>query len=152
MHSFPRPVLCSPDEASAQPRLFPSAPFLHTGFAPLTGHGSQQYRTLTAPELTQQMLDSKNMMCSPDPRHDRYLTAVTLFRDRVSTKEVDDQVLNVQNKIHQVCRADPELDQGWRLRHSSKGLKMTVTFSATPQRFDDVQDGRRIPPTTMRQS
>ena len=43
-------------------------------------------------------LDSKNMMCSPDPRHDRYLTAVTLFRDRVSTKEVDDQVLNVQNK------------------------------------------------------
>ena len=98
VHSIPRPVHCSPDEASAQPHLFPSAPFLHTGFAPLTAHGSQQYRTLTAPELTQQMLDCKNMICSPDPRHDRYLTAVTLFRHRVSTKEVDDQVLNVQNK------------------------------------------------------
>merc|ERR1719183_1229651 len=34
------------------------------GFAPLTSRGSQQYRALTVPELTQQMFDAKNMKAS----------------------------------------------------------------------------------------
>lgn len=38
------------------------------------------------------------MMCAADPRHGRYLTASALFRGRMSTKEVDEQMLNVQNK------------------------------------------------------
>jgi Tubulin C-terminal domain len=45
-----------------------------------------------------QMWDAKNMMCAADPRHGRYLTASALFRGRMSTKEVDEQMLNVQNK------------------------------------------------------
>merc|ERR1711988_1027672 len=49
-------------------------------------------------ELTQQMFDAKNMMCAADPRHGRYLTCSALFRGRMSTKEVDEQMLNVQNK------------------------------------------------------
>jgi len=57
------------------------------GFTPLTSRGSQQYRSLTVPELTQQMWDAKNMMCAADPRHGRYLTASALFRGRMSTKE-----------------------------------------------------------------
>merc|ERR1712070_1178213 len=60
--------------------------------------GSQQYRALTGPELTQQQFDAKNMMCAADPRHGRYLTAACMFRGRMSTKEVDEQMLNVQNK------------------------------------------------------
>jgi hypothetical protein len=68
------------------------------GFTPLTSRGSQQYRALTVPELTQQMWDAKNMMCAADPRHGRYLTAAAQFRGRMSTKEVDEQMLNVQNK------------------------------------------------------
>ena len=77
---------------------FPRLHFFMTGFAPLTSRGSQQYRALTVPELTQQMFDAKNMMCAADPRHGRYLTATALFRGRMSTKEVDEQMLNVQNK------------------------------------------------------
>eukprot|EP00483_Globobulimina_turgida_P011409 UN11431 len=69
-----------------------------TGFAPLTSRGSQQYRALTVPELTQQMLDAQNMMCASHPRHGRYLTASAMFRGRMSTKEVDEQMLNVHNK------------------------------------------------------
>ena len=38
------------------------------------------------------------MMAAADPRHGRYLTACALFRGRMSTKEVDEQMLNVQNK------------------------------------------------------
>jgi len=108
---------------------FPRLHFFMIGFAPLTSRGSQQYRALTVPELTQQMFDAKNMMCASDPRHGRYLTASALFRGRMSTKEVDEQMLNVQNKNSSyfvewipnnikssVCDIPP------------KGLKMSVTF------------------------
>lgn len=44
------------------------------------------------------MFDAKNMMCASDPRYGRYLTASVMFRGRMSTKEVDEQILNVQTK------------------------------------------------------
>ncbi|KAA6388636.1 MAG: putative Tubulin beta chain, partial [Streblomastix strix] len=53
---------------------FPRLHFFLVGFAPLTSRGSQQYRALSVPELTQQMFDAKNMMAASDPRHGRYLT------------------------------------------------------------------------------
>merc|ERR1719296_624919 len=75
------------------------------------------------------MFDAKNMMWAADPRHGRYLTAAALFRERMSTKEVDEQMLNVQNKNSSyfvewipnniksaVCDIPP------------KGLKMAVAF------------------------
>merc|ERR1712025_201962 len=108
---------------------FPRLHFFMVGFSPLTLRGSQQYRALTVPELTQQMFDAKNMMCAADPRHGRYLTAASLFRGRMSAKEVDEQMLNVQNKNSSyfvewipnniktgICGIPP------------KGLKMAVTF------------------------
>ncbi|CAA7406917.1 unnamed protein product [Spirodela intermedia] len=108
---------------------FPRLHFFMVGFAPLTSRGSQQYRSLTVPELTQQMWDAKNMMCAADPRHGRYLTASAMFRGRMSTKEVDEQLINVQNKNSSyfvewipnnvkssVCDIPP------------KGLKMAATF------------------------
>ena len=55
-------------------------------------------RSLTVPELTQQMFDAKNMMAACDPRHGRYLTVAAVFRGRMSMKEVDEQMLNIQNK------------------------------------------------------
>ena len=58
---------------------FPRLHFFLVGFAPLTSRGSQQYRAVTVPELTQQMFDAKNMMAASDPRHGRYLTVSVLF-------------------------------------------------------------------------
>uniref|UniRef100_A0A8W8M2F5 Tubulin/FtsZ 2-layer sandwich domain-containing protein n=1 Tax=Magallana gigas TaxID=29159 RepID=A0A8W8M2F5_MAGGI len=77
---------------------FPRLHFFITGFAPLTSRGCQQYRTVSVPELTQQMFDARNMMAACDPRHGRYLTVAAMFRGRMSMKEVDEQMLNVQNK------------------------------------------------------
>ena len=65
---------------------FPRLHFFIPGFAPLTSRGSQQYRALTVPELTQQMFDAKNMMAACDPRHGRYLTVAAIFRGRMSMK------------------------------------------------------------------
>jgi len=108
---------------------FPRLHFFMIGFAPLTSRGSSIYRNLSVPELTQQMFDAKNMMCAADPRHGRYLTASAIFRGRMSTKEVDEQMLNVGNKNSSyfvewipnnikssICDIPP------------KGLKMAVTF------------------------
>ena len=56
--------------------------FFMNGFAPLTSRGSQQYRALTVPELTQQMFDAKNMMCAADPREpltDGFAVPMTRF-------------------------------------------------------------------------
>jgi len=99
------------------------------GFAPLTSRASTNFRPLTVPELTQQMFDAKNMMCAADPRHGRYLTAACMFRGSMSSKEVDDQMLNVQTKNSaffvewipnniktSICDIAP------------RGLKMSTTF------------------------
>lgn len=77
---------------------FPRLHFFMVGFAPLTPRGSAAYRASTVAELTQQMFDSKNMMAASDPRHGRYLTVAAMFRGNVSMKEVDEQMMNVQNK------------------------------------------------------
>ncbi len=77
---------------------FPRLHFFMVGYAPLTALSSQQFRALTVPELTQQLFDSKNMMAAADPKNGRYLTVATFFRGKVSVKEVEDQMLNVQTK------------------------------------------------------
>ena len=76
----------------------PRLHFFMAGFAPLTPRGSHQCRALAVLGLTQQAFDAKSMMCAAGPLHGRYLTAAMLFRWRVSTNEVDEQLLNVQNQ------------------------------------------------------
>merc|ERR1711865_526331 len=108
---------------------FPRLHFFFTGFTPLTSRGSQQYRALTVPELTQQMFDAKNMMCAADPRHGRYLTCSALFRGRMSTREVDEQMLNVQNKNSSYfVEWIPNNIKSSVCDISPKGLKMAAVF------------------------
>ncbi|CAG8479782.1 4949_t:CDS:2 [Diversispora eburnea] len=78
---------------------FPRLHFFMVGFAPLTSRSSQGFRALTVPELTAQMFDSRNMMAASDPRHGRYLTVATIFRGRLSTKEVEQQMHMIQTKM-----------------------------------------------------
>merc|ERR1712196_510287 len=126
---FPGQLNCDLRKLAVNMVPFPRLHFFMVGFAPLTSRGSQQYRALTVPELTQQQFDAKNMMCAADPRHGRYLTCSCLFRGRMSTKEVDEQMLNVVNKNSSyfvewipnnvkssICDIPP------------KGLKMATTF------------------------
>lgn len=44
------------------------------------------------------MFDAKNMMAACNPSHGRYLTVAAMFRGRMSMKEVDEQMLKMQNK------------------------------------------------------
>merc|ERR1719397_1164012 len=69
------------------------------------------------------------MMAACDPRHGRYLTVAAVFRGRMSMKEVDEQMLNIQNKNssyfvewipNNVKTADCDIPP--------RGLKMAATF------------------------
>lgn len=108
---------------------FPRLHFFMPGFAPLTSLGSQSYRALSVGELTQQLFDARNMMAACNPRNGRYLTVATIFRGRMSMREVDEQMSQIQNKNEQcfvewipnnvktaVCDIPP------------RGLKMAATF------------------------
>ncbi|KAF4522000.1 hypothetical protein B566_EDAN010849 [Ephemera danica] len=118
---------------------FPRLHFFMPGFAPLTSRASQGFRALTVPELTQQMFDAKNMMAACDPRHGRYLTVATIFRGKMSMKEVDEQMLSVQNKNSAyfvewipnnvkvaVCDIPP------------RGLKMSATFIGNTTAIQEI--------------
>ncbi|CAD7679135.1 unnamed protein product [Nyctereutes procyonoides] len=87
--------------------------------------GSQQYRALMVPELTQQMFDAKNMMVACDPRHGRYLTVAAVFRGRMSMKENSSYFVEwIPNNVKTaVCDIPP-----W-------GLKMSELFKCISEQF-----------------
>ncbi|XP_049884235.1 tubulin beta chain-like [Pectinophora gossypiella] len=108
---------------------FPRLHFFMPGFAPLTAKNSFNYRPQSVSELMSQMFNPGNMMTACDPRHGRYLTVATMFRGNMSMREVDEQVLSIQNKNSSyfvewiphnlkvaVCDVPP------------RGLKMSATF------------------------
>merc|ERR1712224_487296 len=134
---------------------FPRLHFFMIGFAPLTSRGSQQYRALTVPELTQQQFDAKNMMCAADPRHGRYLTCAIMYRGRMSTKEVDEQMLNVVNKnssyfvewipnnVKSPFATSPRRASRWRRRSSATRRPSRRRGSASPSSSRPCSAARR---------
>ncbi|KAI8845447.1 the binding mode of Epothilone A On A,B-tubulin By electron crystallography [Chytridium lagenaria] len=118
---------------------FPRLHFFMVGFAPLTARGSIKYRQLTVAELASQMFDAKNMMAASDPRHGRYLTVATIFRGKLSMKEVEHHMMQVQNKNSShfvewipnnvktaVCDIPP------------KGLRMSGTFIGNSTSIQEI--------------
>ena len=77
---------------------FPRLHFFVPGFVPLIARGTGQYQTQTVKELTTNMFEPRNMMAACDPRHGRYMTVAAIFRGKLSMKEVDQEILNVQSK------------------------------------------------------
>lgn len=72
---------------------FPRLHFFIVGAAPLTAADSTQFRKITAKDLTEQAFDARNMMSACDPRAGKYLTASVIFRGKISSKEVDEEML-----------------------------------------------------------
>lgn len=77
---------------------FPRLHFFMVGFAPLISQGTAKYKTYSVSELTQQMFDSKNMMAANNMNNGRFLTVSAVFRGKISMKEVDEHMLQVQNR------------------------------------------------------
>lgn len=77
---------------------FPRLHFFSVGYAPLAPPGSAAYRALNVTELSASLFSAENMMVQIDPREGKYLTAAVYFRGKVSTKEVEDEMMRTQNK------------------------------------------------------
>ncbi|KAL8859414.1 MAG: hypothetical protein Q9178_004092 [Gyalolechia marmorata] len=108
---------------------FPRLHFFMIGFAPLTSRNAYGFRAVSVPELTQQMYDPKNMMAASDFRNGRYLTCAAIFRGKVSMKEVEDQMRNVQNKnASYFVEWIPNNVQTALCSIPPRGLKMSSTF------------------------
>ncbi|XP_026755801.2 tubulin beta chain-like [Galleria mellonella] len=118
---------------------FPRLHFFMPGFAPLTARNSFDYRPQTVSELMSQMFNPGNMMTACDPRHGRYLTVATMFRGHMSMREVDQQILAIQNKNSSyfvewiphnlkvsVCDVPP------------RGLKMSATFIGNTTAIQEI--------------
>ncbi|XP_061727172.1 tubulin beta chain-like isoform X4 [Cydia pomonella] len=118
---------------------FPRLHFFMPGFAPLTARNSFDYRAQNVSELMSQMFNPGNMMTACDPRHGRYLTVATMFRGRMSMREVDNQIVAIQNKNSSffvewipnnlkvsVCDVPP------------RGLKMSATFVGNSTAIQEI--------------
>ncbi|XP_063392050.1 tubulin beta-1 chain-like [Cydia fagiglandana] len=118
---------------------FPRLHFFMPGFAPLTAKNSFDYRAQNVAELMTQMFNPGNMMTACDPRHGRYLTVATMFRGRMSMREVDNQIVAIQNKNSSyfvewipnnlkvsVCDVPP------------RGLKMSATFVGNSTAIQEI--------------
>lgn len=142
--------------------LFSCLHFFMAGFALLTSRGSQQSPALKVPELTQ-MFDAKSTMAACDPHHRRYLTVAAAFSGRVSTKEVDAQMLNVQDKNSSyfvkwipknvrtaVCDIPP---RGLKMSATSGAIaRPTRSCSSVSQSSSQPRSGARLSGTGTRAS
>ncbi|CAH1108865.1 unnamed protein product [Psylliodes chrysocephalus] len=77
---------------------FPNLHFFVPGFAPLTSRGNQPYKDITVSDIIRQLFDARNMMAACDPRKGKYLTVTSILRGKMSMKEVDDNMHNIQDK------------------------------------------------------
>jgi tubulin beta len=123
---------------------FPRLHFFLIGYSPLTSASNKEFTALSVAELTQQVFQAQNMMAGCDPRQGRYLTASVMYRGKeISTKEVDQQILNVHSKNSQyfvewipnnikssVCNVAPGKEKD--------GPKMSATFLGNSTAIKEV--------------
>jgi len=99
------------------------------GFAPLAARGSQAYQINKVSELTSQMFDPRNMMAASDPRHGRYLTVAAIFRGKLSMREIEEHMLEMQVKNSSYfVEWIPNNVQTAQCDIPPQGLKMSSTF------------------------
>ncbi|KAF0987866.1 hypothetical protein HZS_5184 [Henneguya salminicola] len=81
---------------------FPQLHFFLSSIAPLSSANAQQYRAMNVADITVQMFDSRNMMAACDPASGKYFAVAAIFRGKVSTKEVEDQMVSMHKKCEKI--------------------------------------------------
>ncbi|ESK95888.1 beta-tubulin 2 tubb2 [Moniliophthora roreri MCA 2997] len=80
---------------------FPRLHFLMPSYAPIYNPNAQAYQGNSISELTQAVFDRRNLLVACDPRFGRYLTAATIFRGNVASREAEYAVHDLQLKNSQ---------------------------------------------------
>lgn len=66
--------------------------FFTVGYAPLLAQNTRKFSSSSVPELTQQILDGRNLMAGVNPREGKYLTCGAFFRGKASVREIEDEM------------------------------------------------------------
>ncbi|KAJ7746284.1 beta-tubulin 2 [Mycena metata] len=77
---------------------FPRLHFLMPSYAPISDPKTQSYQGTSVPELVQALFDRRNLLVACDPRNGRYLTAATIFRGNVASREAEVAVRELQTR------------------------------------------------------
>lgn len=77
---------------------FPRLHFFIPGFAPLTSRLSESYQKINAADLVNQIFDCRNQMADYNPSDGRYLTCAAIFRGLISTRDIEQHVMAIQDK------------------------------------------------------
>ncbi|TFK35600.1 beta-tubulin 2 tubb2 [Crucibulum laeve] len=77
---------------------FPRLHFLMPSYAPFFDAKASNWEKNSIPELTKALFNRKNSLVACDPRFGRYLTAATIFRGKISSREVEVSVRDLQQK------------------------------------------------------
>ncbi|KAF8150936.1 beta-tubulin 2 tubb2 [Crassisporium funariophilum] len=77
---------------------FPRLHFLMPSYAPFYDPKAKHFEKNNVAELTKALFDRKNLLVACDPRFGRYLTAATIFRGDISSREAEVAVHDLQKK------------------------------------------------------
>jgi len=77
---------------------FPRLHFLMPSYAPFYDPKARSFQRASVHELTHDLFDRKNLLIACDPRLGRYLTAATIFRGKVSSRDAEYAVQEIQRK------------------------------------------------------
>ncbi|ETN66583.1 tubulin beta-3 chain [Anopheles darlingi] len=105
--------------------------FFVPGLAPLGSRESECYRQTTVPELVHQLFGSSNLMAACDPSQGTYLTAAAIFRGRLSTRLIEEQMSGVRSRDRRLFSAFiPNNIKCAICDIPPRGQKMSATFVA----------------------
>ena len=108
---------------------YPRMHFFIPGLAPLLSLGSKTSPKMSVPELTAQLFDNKNMMASCDVRTGKFMTCSVSYRGKMSTKEVDEQIINIrQQNSPYFCDWIPQNLTTSICNVPHRGTNMSATF------------------------
>ncbi|KAJ2924641.1 hypothetical protein H1R20_g12446, partial [Candolleomyces eurysporus] len=81
--------------------LYVQLHFLMPSYAPMYNAAASSYEKNSVAELTKALFDRKNLLVACDPRFGRYLTAATIFRGKIASREAEYAVRDLQVKDSQ---------------------------------------------------
>nr|CDS30095.1 tubulin beta 1 chain [Hymenolepis microstoma] len=129
---------------------FPRIHFVAPSFVPLASRDNRAYKSLTVPELVQQMFDAKLLMAACNPIHGRYLTCAAVFRGRLSPAEVEEMMMSTQDKNSQnFVEWIPNNCQTAMCDIPPRGMKMSATFMGNTTALNEVFDRIQRPFAAM---
>lgn len=77
---------------------FPRLHFLVPSYAPFVARESAAFQGTGVQELTHALFDKRNILVACDPAFGRYLTAATMFRGKISSRDAENAVFGLKSK------------------------------------------------------